>query len=90
MALDINRADPVEVELASDMQTSALSHVAESTCRKYEGRFRMFFAWCGSLLEPRILLPASDASVEMYLQSVVNDAKSFAPGKAASAAIAFF
>jgi hypothetical protein len=39
---------------------------------------------------PRIPLLASDASVAMYLQSVVNDAKSFAPVKAASAAIAFF
>jgi hypothetical protein len=46
--------------------------------------------WCGSLLEPRAPLPASDASVALYLQSVVNDAKSFAPVKAASAAIAFF
>jgi hypothetical protein len=50
----------------------------------------MFVVWCGSLLEPRIPLPASDASVAMYLQSVANDAKSFAPMKAASAAIAFF
>jgi hypothetical protein len=47
--------------------------------------------WRGSLLEPRIQLPALDASVAMYLQSVVNDAKSFAPVKAAAlAAIAFF
>jgi hypothetical protein len=36
-ALDVNRADPVEVELAADMQVSALSHVAGSTCKKYEG-----------------------------------------------------
>ena len=42
------------------------------------------------MLEPRIPLPASDAPVAMYLQSAVNDAKSFAPVKAASAAIAFF
>jgi hypothetical protein len=50
----------------------------------------MFVVWCGSLLEPRIPLPASDASVAMHLQLVVNDAKSLAPVKAASAAIAFF
>ena len=41
-ALDVNRADPMEVELAADLQTSALSHVAGSTCKKYEGQFRMF------------------------------------------------
>ncbi len=81
---------PREVELAADMQASALSHVAGSTCKKYEGQFRMFVAWCDSLVEHRIPLPASYASVVMYLQSVVNDAKSFAPLKAASAAIAFF
>ncbi len=73
-----------------DLQTSALSHVAGSTCKKYEGQFRMFVMWCGSLLEPRVPLPASDASVALYLQSVVNDAKSFALVKAASAAIPFF
>ena len=41
-------------------------------------------------MEPRVPLPASDASVAMYLQSVANSAKTFAPVKAASAAIAFF
>ncbi len=41
-------------------------------------------------MEPRVPLPASDALVALYLQTVVNDAKSFAPVKAASAAIAFF
>ncbi len=82
--------DPVEVELVADLQTSALSHVAGSTCKKYEDQFGMFVMWCGSLLEPRVPLPASDALVVLYLQSVVNDAKSFAPVKAASAAIAFF
>jgi hypothetical protein len=50
----------------------------------------MFVTWCGSLLEPKVPLPASDASVAMYLQSVSNDAKSFAPVKAASAEIAVF
>jgi hypothetical protein len=50
----------------------------------------MFVTWCGPVLEPRIPLPASDASVARYLQSVLNDAKSFAPVKATSAAIAFF
>jgi hypothetical protein len=35
-------------------------------------------------------LLASDGSVALYLQSVVNGAKTFAPVKAASAAIAFY
>ncbi len=89
-ALEVNRADPVEVELVADLQTSALSHVVESTCNKYEGQFRMFVMWCGSPLEPMVPLPASDALVALYLQSVVNDAKSFAPVKTPSAVIAFF
>ncbi len=41
-------------------------------------------------MEPRVPLPASNALLALYLQSVVNDAKSFAPVKAVSAAIAFF
>ncbi len=69
---------------------SAFSHVTGSTIKKYEGQFRMFVMWCGSLLEPKVPLPASDASVALYLQSVGNDAKSFAPVQAASVAIAFF
>ncbi len=35
-------------------------------------------------------LPASDATVALYLQSVANAAKTFAPVKAASSAIAFY
>ena len=33
--LDVNREDPVELALASNLQKSALSHVAESSCEKY-------------------------------------------------------
>ncbi len=39
---------------------------------------------------PRVRLPATDVTVALYLQSVVNMAKTFAPVKAAPAAIAFF
>ena len=42
------------------------------------------------MAEPQVPLPASDAMVALYLQSVMNDAKTFAPVKAASAAIAFY
>ena len=35
--LDVSREDPVELALASDLQKSALSHVAESSCEKYTG-----------------------------------------------------
>ncbi len=50
----------------------------------------MFVRWCGPLKEPRVPLPDSDSSVAMYLQSVINNAKTFGPVKAASAAIAFY
>ena len=88
--MDVNREDPVEVELAADLHVSALSHVAGSTCNTYSGQFNMFVEWCASLAIPRAPLPASDATVALYLQSVVNRAKTFAPVKAASAAIAFY
>ncbi len=42
------------------------------------------------MAEPRSSLPASDGTVALYMQSVMNGAKTFAPVKAASAAIAFY
>jgi hypothetical protein len=88
--MDVNREDPVEVVLAAGLHASALSHVAESTSDKYARQFNSFVKWCSSLAVPRAPLPASDATVSLYLQSVVNRAKTFAPVKASSAAIAFF
>jgi integrase len=76
--------------LAADLQRSALSKVAASSCGKYTGQFNMFVAWCEARAEPRASLPASEATVALYLQSVMNNAKTIAPVKAASAAIAFF
>jgi integrase len=80
----------VELALAVDLQKSALAHVAVSSCGKYTGEFNMFVAWCDARAEPRETLPASDGTVALYLQSVMNTAKTFAPVKAASAAIAFY
>ena len=39
---------------------------------------------------PRVPLPSSNDTVAMYLQLVVNGAETFAPVKAASAAITFY
>ena len=89
-SLDVNREDPVEMALAANLQRSALSKVAASSCDKYTGQFNMFVAWCEARAEPRASLPASEATVALYLQSVMNNAKTIAPVKAASAAIAFF
>jgi hypothetical protein len=50
----------------------------------------MFVRWCDALKVPRVPLLAVDGTMAMYLQSVVNGAKTFAPVKAASAAIAFY
>ncbi len=36
--------DPVELELAADLQKSALEHVAESSCGKHTGHFNIFVA----------------------------------------------
>jgi len=88
--LNVNREDPVELALAADLKQAALDHVAASTCKEYTGQWNMFVAWCDALAEPRVSSPASDGSVALYLQSVVNGAKTFAPVKAASAAIAFY
>jgi len=87
--LDVIWEDPVELALASDLQKSALAHVAELSCGKYTSQFNMFVAWCDAL-EPRASMPASDNGVAFYLQLVMNGAKTLAPVKAASAAIAFY
>jgi hypothetical protein len=88
--LGVNREDPVEMALAADLQRSALAQVTVSSCGKYTGQYNMFVTWCEALPEPRASLPASDATMALYMQSVMNNAKTFAPVKAASAAIAFF
>ena len=66
-SLDVNREDPVEMALAADLQRSALSKVAASSCGKYTGQFNMFVAWCEARAEPRASLPASEATVALYL-----------------------
>jgi len=76
--------------LAADLQRSALAQIAVSSCGKYTGQINMFVTWCEALSEPRASLPASDAMVALYMQSVMNIGKTFAPVKAAPAAIAFF
>ena len=50
----------------------------------------MVVCWCDSLTVPRVPLPATDGTMAIYIQSVVNGAKTFAPEKAASVAIAFY
>jgi len=89
--LDVNRDDPVvELALAVDLQKAAISHVAGSSCNTYTGQWNMFVAWCDVVEVPRVTLPAADATLALYLQSAANRAKTSAPVKAASAAIAFY
>ncbi len=46
---DINIDDPVEVALAGRLQMPALTHVAGSTSRAYDGPWNAFVLWRGSL-----------------------------------------
>jgi hypothetical protein len=87
---DINNNDPIEVALASNLQDSALAHVAASTPQAYAGPWNAFVLWCHNLLRPRMPLPADDITVALYLQSLMNSANSFSPNKSASISIAFF
>ncbi len=50
----------------------------------------MFVVSCDVLAEHRAILSASDGNVAIYLQSVMINAKTFAPVKAASTMSAFF
>ena len=88
-SMDINLADPVEVALAARVQQAAIDHVADSTSGAYVGPWNAFVKWCGERLSERCPLPASDHTVALYLQSVSDGSKTFAPVKSASEAIAF-
>jgi integrase len=88
--LDVNWNDPVEMALAANLHHAALEHVATKTCKTYTGQRNMFVRWCDALTVPRVPLPSTDDTMAMYLQSVENGAKTFAPVKAASAAFAFY
>ena len=89
-SLDVNREDPVEVALGARLQHYAMAHVAGSTSKGYVGPLNAFVKWCGERLSERCPLPATDFAVALYLQSVADRAKSFAPLKSHSATIAFF
>ncbi len=87
--MDVNRNDPVKMALTADLQQAALEHVATKTYRTYTGQWNMFVRWRDALTVPRVPHPATDGTLAMYQQSVVNGVKTFAPVKDASAAIAF-
>jgi hypothetical protein len=75
---------------AADLQRTVLVHVAVSSCGKYAGQFNMFVPWCETWRSRGLFFPASDATVALYVQSVMNGAKIFALVKAASAAISLY
>ena len=89
-SLDVNRDDPMEVALAARLQYSATAHVAGSTSKEYVGPWNKFVKWCGERVSERCPLPASGFTVALFLQSVADGAKTFAPVKSHSAAIALF
>ena len=80
----------MEVAIAARLQHSAMAHVAGSTSKEYVGPWNKFVKWCGERLSERCPLPASDFTVALFLQPVADGAKTFAPVKSHSAAIAFF
>ncbi len=76
--------------MATRVHHSAMAHVVGLTSKRYVGPWNAFVKWFGERLSKRCPLPASDFTVALYLQSVADGAKSFAPMKSHSAAIAFF
>ena len=88
--LDVNRNDPMEPASDADFRKAAITHVAGSSCKTYIGQWNLFVTWCAALEMPRVTMPLANATVALYLQSVVNRANTFATVKAASAAIAFY
>ncbi len=62
-----------------DLQHSALANGPESSCETDICQLNPFSARRAALAGPRVPLSASDAAKASYLQSVVNDPKTFAP-----------
>jgi hypothetical protein len=89
-SLEVNPDDQVEVALAARLQHFAMAHVARSASKEYVGPWNKFVKWCGERLSESCPLPASEFAVAIYLQSVADGAKTFAPVKSHSVAIAFF
>ena len=80
----------MEVALAARLQHFAMAPVAGSTSKEYVGPWNKFVIWCGERLSERCPLPASNFTVALYLQSVADGVKTFAPVKSHSATIVFF
>jgi len=68
------------------MVTLAASRAA-GTWAQYVPRFGRFRQWCADRCPPRCALPASEVTVALYLQSVLQVATTFSVVKGASAAI---
>ena len=80
----------VEVELATGLHESAVAHVAGSSANAYVGPWTHFVDLRASLVVPRFPLPTSEMTVALYLRSVVERSKSYAPVKSHSASISFY
>ena len=85
-----NVLDPVEVGVAAGLHEYAVANVAGSTASAYVGLWTQFEDWRVSLVVPRCPLPTSEMTVALYLRSVVERSRSYAPVKSPSDAIAFY
>lgn len=66
----VNRSDSSEVHLQGRLQLLLLGANAASSLKKYSGPWARFQAWCASLAQPRVALPASAETVALYLAHV--------------------
>lgn len=81
-------SDPTLARLFDGLRSSALGNWADSSVTTYRSPWNMFVEWCRARSPPLTPLPASELTVALFLQQRLEDSRTYAPVKAASAAIA--
>lgn len=79
--------DPEDTPLLQQTLQAVVSSRASSTMQLYSQPWLAFKSWCDQRPSRGPALPATELTVAMYLQHVVNSASSYAVVKTASAAI---
>lgn len=85
--LNLSPIDAVEQELGKALMVTLAASRASSTWEQYVPRFEKFMEWCAARSPPRSALPASEITVALYLQSVLQTSNTFSVIKGTSAAI---
>jgi len=77
----------LNLSFAAHLQSSATTHVAESTSGAYVGPWNAFVIWCAALFRHRRPFSADDLTVVLCIKSFMEKANLFSTIKNASVSI---